>query len=389
MQIPQLAVQPKNVDFHPLAEFKESMISETKPYVIFTGTDPASKMGGIGFVLPGYFVALDTAGIEHSAIHTYHPVQAGGKWLMWLKALPVIYCKARELRRCGSQTVVYSHAGDGVSFLRESIVLWIARMAGAETMLQVHSPKVDGYLDNAFKRQLLRAAVFPADTVCVLTQWWKERLQERGVGKRVRIIPNPLPPDLLNTAHATRYRKVVPASNIVNVLSMARLVTGKGVDVIIRAMAKLPENVHLTVAGDGDQREKLQQLVDHLGLGGRVSFAGWVSGRKKQKLLDDADIFCLPSTYDAFPMSMVEAMANGIPVVAVRWGGIPDMVAHELAGILVDQAEPEAIAGAIGRLLDEALRLRMGADAKRWILEISAAEHVGKLLKDVIDELVS
>ena len=232
-------------------------------------------------------------------------------------------------------------------------------------------------------------AVAPADTVCALTQWWKERLQQCDVGKRVRVIPNPLPPDLLTAAHATRSRSVETSGNTVRVLSMARLVTGKGVDIIIRAMAELPENVHLTVAGDGDQRAELQQLANHLGLGERVRFAGWVSGPEKQQLLDDADIFCLPSTYDAFPMSMVEAMANGIPVVAVRWGGIPDMMAHELAGILVDQAQPEAIADAIGQLLDETVRLRMGVDAKRWILSISSTEIVGKQLMDVVDELDS
>jgi glycosyltransferase involved in cell wall biosynthesis len=361
-------------------------MSETTPYVIFTGTDPASKKGGIGVVLPGYFMALDAVGIEHCTIPTYHPAQAGGKWLMWLKALPVIFWKSRDLRSHGRQPVVYSHAGAGVSFLRESLVLWAARMAGSRTMLHVHACAVDDYLNNPFKRQLLKMAVIPADTVCVLTQWWRERLQQCGVGKCVRVIPNPLPQDLLTAAHATRNRT---DSNIVRVLSMARLVAGKGVDIIVRAMAELPENVHLTIAGDGDQRVELQQLVDYLGLNKRVQFAGWVSGYEKQKLLDDADIFCLPSTYDAFPMSMAEAMANGVPVVAVRWGGIPDMMAHEVAGILVDQAQPEAIANAIGKLLDDTVRLRMGVDAKRWILGISEPEQVGKQLMDVVDELGS
>ena len=190
-------------------------------------------------------------------------------------------------------------------------------------------------------------------------------------------------------ANISRNRPDGTASHTVKILSMARLVAGKGVDIIVRAMAALPEHVHLTVAGDGDQRVELQKLVDQLGLGGRVWFAGWMSGQEKQQLLDDADIFCLPSTYDAFPMSMVEAMANGIPVVAVRWGGIPDMVAHKLAGILVDQAQPEAIADAIRQLLDETVRLRMGVDAKRWILSISSTEIVGKQLMDIVDELDS
>ena len=362
---------------------------EKLPFVIFTGTDPASKKGGIGVVLPGYFMAMDSAGIEYCVIPTYHPTHVGGKWLLWLKALPVIYRKTKVLLMQNRQVVIYSHAGDGVSILRESIVLWVAYLAGARTILQLHSPMVDYYLNSTLKKLLLRIAVVPVDTVCVLTQWWQGRLKHCGVGKRVRVVPNPLPPDILKALHSTHSKKIRMDASVVMLLSMARLVAGKGVDIIVRAMVGIPENVHLTIAGDGDQRIVLQQLVDHLGLSARVRFTGWVSGKEKQQLLDDADIFCLPSTYDAFPMSMVEAMANGIPVVAVRWGGIPDMVAHDLAGILVDKAEPEAIANAILKLLDEKTRLRMGMDARRWIVGISATEHVGKLLKDVVDELVS
>lgn len=86
---------------------------------------------------------------------------------------------------------------------------------------------------------------------------------------------------------------------------------------------------------------------------------------------------------------IIQAMANGVPVVAIRWGGIPDMMAYDLAGILVNQAQPEAIADAIGQLLDETVRLRMDMDAKHWILSISSTEIVGKQLMDVVDELDS
>lgn len=364
------------------------MITETRPYVIFTGTDPDSKLGGIGAVLPGYFMALDSAGIEHCAIPTYHPGQAGGKWLLWLKALPAIYSKARALRHNGRKPVVYSHAGEGVSLCRESIVLWVARMAGAKTMLHVHAARLDSYLEKTIERQLFRAAIMPADSVCVLTQWWQSRMQQCGINKRIRVIPNPLPPDLMGVVQEPRHRKDAPASNVVTVLTMTRLVAGKGIDVIIRALASLPENVCLIIAGDGDRRTELQQLTIRLGLDRRVRFAGWVSGIQKQQLLSGADIFCLPSTYDAFPMSIVEAMANGVPVVAVRWGGIPDMMAHNVAGILVDHAEPDLVAAAIRQLMNDALRLRMGTEAKRWVLKISSTEQVGKLLKEVVEELV-
>lgn len=355
--------------------------------IIFTGTDPDSARGGIGVVLPGYFLALDSVNIEYECLPTYHPARPGGKWIPWIKAFPILYRKIRFSKKNGAHPIVYSHAGDGVSLFREMCVLWAARLFGSQTLLHVHSPKVNNYLTNPFKTRLLKVAFVPANTICVLTQWWKERLEAAGIDGHIRVVPNPLPPALLEKALGVRHENTKHDKESVTVLSMARLVDGKGVDVMIRALAELPQSVRLVIAGDGDKRDDLQHLVEDLQLTKRVQFTGWVSGQEKAKLLDNADIFCLPSTYDAFPMSMVEAMAYGLPVVAVRWGGIPDMVADGRAGILVNHPEPGEIAGAIHALLDNDKRCAMGHDARRWIFEISSPDQVGQRLKEIIWEL--
>jgi len=170
---------------------------------------------------------------------------------------------------------------------------------------------------------------------------------------------------------------------------MARLVPGKGVDIMIRAIEHLPDNVNLVIAGDGDQRDNLEKLAHDLGVYQRIHFAGWVSGDEKTKLLEDADIFCLPSTYDAFPMSMVEAMAYGIPVIAVRWGGVPDMMSDGYSGFLADHAQADEISVAINKLLDSDMRLTMGVQAKKWVISISHPEHVAKKLRLVVEELTA
>ena len=360
---------------------------ESKYHIIVTGTDPNSAKGGIGVVLPGYFVALQIAGVNYECIPTYYPTSLKGKWLPWLKALPELYSKIRQAKRVENHVILYSHVGDGVSFFRESCVLWLAKLAGAETMLQIHSPKVDGYFNHPFKKALLKLALMPADTICVLTDWWKERLTGGGIKTNIHVIPNPLPDNLLNIASHAKEIKRISTKASINILSMARLVPGKGVDIMIRAIEHLPGNVNLTIAGDGDQRKNLEKLASDLKVSKRIHFAGWVSGVEKNKLLENADIFCLPSTYDAFPMSMVEAMAYGIPVVAVRWGGIPDMVSDGYSGFLAKRAQDDDISDAIKKLLPPEIRQRMGVQAKEWVLKISHPEHVAKKLKHVIEEL--
>ncbi len=358
-------------------------------HIIVTGTDPDSAMGGIGIVLPGYFTALSLADYNYECIPTYNPTTLKEKWLPWLKALPKLFGLIRKTKKENNHVIVYSHVGDGISFFRETCILWLAKLAGAKTLLQIHSPKVDGYFNHPLKRFLLKLSLIPADSVCVLTDWWKNRLLGGNIKKTIHVIPNPLPDNLLNIASHTREVKPVNNNDFINVLSMARLVPGKGVDIMIRAIEHLPVNVNLIIAGDGDQRDNLEKLAHDLGVSQRIHFAGWVSGVKKTKLLEDADIFCLPSTYDAFPMSMVEAMAYGIPIVAVRWGGVPDMVSDGYSGFLAERAQADEISEAIKKLLDTDMRLKMGVQAKKWVIKISHPEHVAKKLRLVIEELTA
>lgn len=355
--------------------------------IIITGTDPDSAKGGIGVVLPGYFTALQLAGFNYECIPTYNPTTLKGKWLPWLRAFPKIFRAIKKIKKEGSQAIVYSHTGGGASLFRETSVLWLAKLLGAKTVFQIHSAIVDNYLNSYVKNISLKFALIPADTVCVLTDWWKSRLLDGGINAVIHVIPNPLPENLLDIALQTREASLAGSNDPIVILSMARLVQGKGVDIMIRAIGKLPDNIRLVIAGDGSQREELEKLVSDLGVSDRVHFAGWASGDKKNQLLKEADIFCLPSTYDAFPMSMVEAMAYGLPVVAVRWGGIPDMVSDGYSGFLAEHANADEIADAIKKLLPIEMRQKIGIQAKEWVIQISHPEHVAKKLEQVIEEL--
>ena len=119
----------------------------------------------------------------------------------WFKSFPVLFKRIREIKKAGDTPVVYSHVGDGVSFLRESLILLVARISGAKTIYQIHSPKVDSYLDSYIKKYLLKLALLPATKVCVLTQWWRNCLIASGFSNDIHVIANPLPDDLLKIAN--------------------------------------------------------------------------------------------------------------------------------------------------------------------------------------------
>lgn len=344
--------------------------------LILTGTDPASRSGGIGFALPGYLRTLDSLDIRWHSIPTYHPSLPDGKWKPWLKAIPRLTREILTARLLGKSVVVYSHAGAGASLAREFFILLLSHVCGALPIIQLHAPEIHEYLKHSVKCRLLRLAVAPAQALAVLTPWWQKQLTKSDINKPIFIIPNPLPAEWEHRARMPRHLRPDPEKIVL--LTLTRLVRGKGVDAVIEAMPFLPSKFELIVAGDGPQRPVLQRRVQALSMDNRVSFTGWVSDEDKQQLFDKADLFVLPTHYDSFGMGFLEAMANGLPVVATEWGAIPDVVPHGRCGILVKEVEPHALAQAVLALQDFQTLRRMGEEAKRWVLERFSAEVVGR-----------
>lgn len=262
-------------------------------------------------------------------------------------------------------------------------MLAFCRILGARTIMQLHAPEVHGYLEHPIKRSLFRLAIAPAMALGVLTPWWRRRLAPELSRKQLFVIPNPLPAAWEAAALTPRSNKV--SDKRISLLSLSRLVPGKGIDLVVEALPHLPNTFELVIAGDGSLRESIGRRVAELGMTERVRFTGWVAGETKQRLFDEADIFVLPSRYDSFGMGFLEAMANGVPIVAAEWGAIPDVVPGERCGVLVREPTPGALAEAILRLNDPQLRSRMGLEGKRWVLEKFAPQEIGKEIRAMLE----
>ena len=154
-------------------------------------------------------------------------------------------------------------------------------------------------------------------------------------------------------------------------LLLARLETEKGVDIAVRAAAAVPE-IALVIAGEGSCRDALETLVTQLGIRDRVHFLGHRTD--PAALLAGADVFVLPSLAEGFPLSVVEAMAAGVPVVASDIGGTREAVEQEHTGLLVPPSDADALAAAIRRTLAEpaATSGRVRAARDRVTRELSA-----------------
>ena len=149
---------------------------------------------------------------------------------------------------------------------------------------------------------------------------------------------------------------------------IARLTEQKAHRVLFEAMATRADlsSLHLLVVGDGELGDELRRHVERFDLASRVHFAG--ARRDLGNILGAIDIFVMPSLWEGLPLSLVLAMGAGLPVIASRVAGIPEVVHHGVSGLLVTPGNAVELGEALSRVLhDEGLRTRLGEEARAFV----------------------
>jgi len=183
--------------------------------------------------------------------------------------------------------------------------------------------------------------------------------------------------------------------NSLSLVTICRLVKGKGIDIVLRALKILAERgipYRYVIGGEGPERRFLEGLVDELGLRDRVRFQGSVVGKEKWQVLRNSDVFVMPSRLDStipwqegFGIAFVEAAAFGLPAVGSRSGGIPDAVVDGETGILVAEESPSDLADALTLLYQKPeIRREMGrAGRERARREFSPTAIASRFREEV------
>ncbi len=179
---------------------------------------------------------------------------------------------------------------------------------------------------------------------------------------------------------------------VVHILSVGAVVPRKGFDVLVAALATMPDlSWHLTIAGDRGRDAKAAAQLDNdiirLRLGERVTVLGAVSAQRIAELYAEADIFALASRFEGYGMAYSEAIAYGLPVVGTRAGAIPDTVPAN-AGILVAPDDVPAFAVALRRVIsDTTERNRLAAAARAAAAKLPTWQDSAKIVARTLETL--
>jgi len=354
----------------------------TKPEIILLSTAPDLGAGGIAVAMTGLMSGLTARGVLAGHLQT-HRTDSRDKVGHAVRSAAQLPGLLRDVRRRGHTPVVMGHAGAIVSVTRMAAVLAVARAHGAATTLQLHSVTMGDWLTPPSRGWLLRQLCRPADLLTAATSTWADTFSAHGLGT-VRVVPNAVPPDA-EAALATPPAPPPPRRRGLVVGTMTRLVPGKGVDLLIRALATLPRHVSLQIAGDGPERAALTSLAETVGVADRVRFLGWITPDQKEAFLRGLQVFGLPSRFDSFGMGLIEAMARGVPVLALAEGAARDVVRDGLDGVLVRDT-PAAVAAGLDLLTPAEPRRGMAVHAQDTVRARFTADAVAAVTISVARE---
>jgi glycosyltransferase involved in cell wall biosynthesis len=158
--------------------------------------------------------------------------------------------------------------------------------------------------------------------------------------------------------------------NTINLLFLSRIHPVKNLPLLFKALSKLAsdgKNFQLTVAGNGEKKyvRELVKMVDQLDLDDKVEFVGFVKGKRKWELMNQADIFILPSFQESFGVAVVEAMAKGLPVIISDCVALSNEVLEMNAGRIISAESVESLMIALRELENRKIREHLGNNARK------------------------
>ena len=340
--------------------------------VLMVGPD-LSLHGGIVSVVKGY---LDAGLPEACDAFEYLGTGIGssklGKSVAFSRAL------IRYAMIMPSYDIIHLHISARGAYKRKSIMARMAHKAGKYVILHDH----DGEFKKAFEeggdsyRRDVRKTFSIADRVVVLSEEWRDYFS-KNVCDLEKI-------DVVHNGVKVPDQPCSPCSRQ-DVLFLGRLGARKSPDVLLRAsrevLKRFPET-KIVFGGDGEV-EKNKRLAEELGIADRCEFHGWVTGDEREVLFERAAVYCLPSKNEGLPMSVLEAMARGVPTVATAVGGVPQVIEDGVNGFLVSVDDIETLSKRLIALLEStALRETVGVASRETILRsFSIARSINEVLE--------
>jgi glycosyltransferase involved in cell wall biosynthesis len=294
---------------------------------------------------------------------------------------------ARVRSAARGQDIVHIHSAlaPTVTVLRASLLALAARSRGCSVVIHAHGGNIEFWLTTWWRKRLMRLAMAPAHRVVAVWTAGERALGEVIDAARILVIDNGVPVgapvDPRPEARTPRILYVgllTPRKGVVDLLDASRLLTERGVDHELWLLGGTPDE------GPSAEAEVRARI------GGSVRMLGTRPPEEMPSAYAAVDVFCLPSWWEAMPLSILEAMASGLAVVATDVGDVARAVLDGTTGFVVPSRSPQELAKALEAVVsDPELRRNMAAAGRAHVQERFSSDVMAREVGALYEELVA
>jgi len=316
---------------------------QTSEKILTIGPDYRNHRGGIGAVIDIYSKYFG----NFYFISTYKPGSALYKtYIFFVGLLKISY----TLLRNRNIKIVHIHGSQNGSFYRKIICFTISKyLFRKKVIYHIHGSEYNLFFakSKTMIKNLFRIFINNVDTLICLSEYWKLFFEVNFNTKKIEMLPNiidyPYIKDKNNDTEKIRF------------LFLGLIGNRKGIFDIIEVIKDnsdtFDNKIELIIGGNGEIT-KLQNLIEKYQIGNIVKFVGWVQNEIKIQYLHSSDVYILPSYNEGLPISILEAMSYGKPIISTDVGGIPEVVKNNENGFLINPGNLEQIEKSIKHFIE-------------------------------------
>ena len=284
--------------------------------------------------------------------------------------------------------IIHIHGASQGSFYRKYIFFIIAKYIFRKKVIyHMHGGMFHVFYENASSlvKGCVRHFVNNTDCLIVLSDWWKDYFEKTFQPQRICIVPN--------IVSATQVQDITyERSGRIKFLFLGKIGDKKGVYDLLEVLRDYRDELegkYLLELGGNGETEKLQALISEYQLEDSVKFLGFITGTEKEKLLRTADVNILPSYHEGLPITILEAMSYGLPIISTKVGGIPEIVLPHKNGLLIEAGDQKAIYEAIKFFTDQPDKIKeYGGRSYEIVAQRYFPKPVTDALAQVYNELL-
>lgn len=324
------------------------MNSQIKKVKVLTiGSHPSVK-GGITTVI-NQFITYNW----NKSVMSFLPTYIEGNKIKQILFFTSAVLKYIIILMFNRPDVVHIHMSYKGSFHRKLFITRLSKIFKVKVILHLHGSEFKLFYENSDEKMKvkIRGLFEMVDQTVVLGQSWKDLIQQIAP-KSNTIVCN-------NTVELPSITIKYPSKEF-NILFLAVLLKRKGIYDLLEAINQLNQeqffegrNVKFIIGGDGPEYESVLKYVKYHNLNSVIEIVGWVDGDKKKLLLTTSHAMVLPSYNEGLPMSILEAMSYGIPVISTDVGSISEVIINKETGLLIESGDIEQIKHSMKTIVTE------------------------------------